>query len=263
MRTIILIGLILIASGSWNVQAQGLDQDCNPIAVPPECRQLSDSINTLENRIARLQQRLEGASPAAKPDLLRTIRRLNSELDAAKTDFRRCMREHGATPRELAPNELTANVTGTATLETENRDARGPFNADLDMDVRFSRNRCNVTITRFPSISVRRRIRGQNVTITVTKTGGGSGSFHPVSGRMNIPIRLHFRYSHPLAPDDDANFSLSTDDSITRNNGDVVTGSPVNAEGDIRLVGAGRFRNGVLSPSDGTLVIRANIPPRP
>jgi hypothetical protein len=236
--------------------------------VPVACQGISDSIRSLETRIARLQQRLNGASPAAKADLLATIRRLNSELDTAKTDLRRCLREEGPAQRELAANELTARVTGRAMLETTNSNAPGPHNVkEFDFDIRFSRNRCHVTVTRFPRITVTTEDipRVGEVTVTITKTGGGTGSFHPVSGRMNISITLHFRYSHALASDDDATFSLSTDLSFTRNNRDrdVVRGSPLNAQGNIRLVGFGKFRNGFLSPSNGNLVIGANILPRP
>lgn len=264
MRTIIIVGFILMATVSWNVRAQNLDQDCNPIVVPAECAQLSESIRSLETRIARLQQRLDSASPAAKADMLATIRRLNSELDTAKTELRSCLRDHGATPRESAANELTSGVTGTATLETTNDSAPGPHNVDdLDLDLRFSRTRCRVTVTRFPRMRVTTEGTSQPITVTITQTGGGTGSFHPVSGRMNLTIRLHFHYSHPLVADDDANFSLSTDGSITRNDGRVVSGSPLNADGNIRLVGSGKFRNGFLGGSDGTMVIRATISPRP
>ena len=266
MRTIIIVGFILMATVSWNVRAQNLDQDCNPIVVPAECAQLSESIRSLETRIARLQQRLNSASPAAKADMLATIRRLNSELDTAKTELRSCLRDHGATPRESAANELTSGVTGRATLETTNDSAPGPHNVDdLDLELRFSRNRCHVTVTRFPSISIMTdRIRGVGrIRVTITRTGGGTGSFHPVSGRMNIAITLHFHYDTPLVADDDANFSLSTDGSITRNNAALLTGSPLDADGNIRFVGSGKFRNGFLGGSNGTLVIRATMSPRP
>lgn len=192
----ILIAVISIAASSVAIQAQGLDEDCNPIRVPAACEQISETIRTLDARIAGFQRRLNSASGAAKDDLLRTIDRLNSERDSAQTSLTRCIRDAGVTQRQLSPSELTARLIGTASLLTSDSNAPGPFEVDLDIDLTFSRNRCRVTIARFPTIKLKTKdlpVVGR-VAITVTKTGGGSGSFHPVSGRMHIPITLHFHY---------------------------------------------------------------------
>jgi hypothetical protein len=265
MRKNILAGFILLISLSAGIEAQELDQDCNPLAVPAECMHFSGDIRALENRIARLQERLRGASSPAKADLVRNIRRLNSQLDAVRADRTRCIRDAGATPRQLAPGELTSRFTGTATVRTTDGNAAGPFDVDLDLDLRFSRNRCSVTITRFPRLNLRTKrlpVIGR-ITVTVTKTGGGSGSFHPVSGTMNIPIILHFHYDTALISDDDANFDLTTGRSVSRNGAFDVTGSPLTQEGSISLTGTTRFRNGYLEGKEGSLVITANISPRP
>lgn len=183
-------------NGIAGIEAQELDQDCNPIAVPAECRRFVSAIEALDTQMARWQQRLRHAGGAMKSDLLRTIRQLSSQRDSAIADLAGCRREHGATPRVLAPSELTANFTGTATLRTTDSDAPGPFDVDFDVDIRFSRNRCSVTITRLPAITLKTPdldVVGV-VTVTVTKTGGGTGTFHPVSGTMSLPLTLHFHY---------------------------------------------------------------------
>lgn len=265
MRRNIVIAFILIVVSSFGIQAQQLDQDCNPIAVPAECRELSDSVHALEDRIARLQQRLKSASPAVKQQLLRTISDLNSQRDAAQADLTRCIRDHGATPRELAPSEVTSTFTGSATVRTTDSNASGPFDVDLNIDLRFSRDRCHITITRFPSLKLKTKdlpVIGR-INVTVTKTGGGSGSFHPVSGTMNIPITLHFHYDTALLGDDDATFSLTTGRSVSRTSAFDITGSPLNAGGNITLTGTTRFRNGYLSGKDGSLLITATILPLP
>lgn len=265
MKRDILIAFILLAAAASGIHAQQLDQDCNPIAVPAACAQFAESIRSLETRIAGFQRRLDGASPAAKQDLLRTISRLNSERDAANANLTRCIREHGATPRELAPGELTSTFTGTATVRTTDSNAPGPFDVDLDIDLRFSRNRCRVTITRFPRLKLKTKdlpVIGR-ITVTVTQTGGGSGNFHPVSGTMNIPITLHFHYDTALLSDDDATFSLTTGRSVSRSAAFDITGSPLTAGGSITLTGTTKFRNGYLSGKDGSLLITATISPRP
>jgi hypothetical protein len=257
---------IFVLVSALSIRAQGVDQNCDPIAVPVECQQSANAVDSLNTRIARLQERLNGASPAAKETLLQSIRRLNSDLETAQSDLRRCIREHGATPRELAANELIANVTGKARMDTTSDTAPGPHYAEnLDFDITFSRNRCRVTVTRFPRVRIMtERIRNVGrIEVTVTKVGDSTGAFHPLTSAMNFSIRLHFHYDHPLAPDDDATFSLSTDRSITLKDGTVVSGYSVNNEGNFRLVGSGKFRNGILAGSDGTLVIRGTMTPRP
>jgi hypothetical protein len=263
MRKNILAGFILLISLSTGLKAQGLDQDCNPIAIPPECAQLVGPITDLENRIVHLQDRLRNASPATKPSLIRNIEQLNTQLNTARAELTRCKREHGATPRVLAPAELTSSLSGKATLRTTDRDARGPFTVDFDVDIRFTRSRCGITITRFPSIKLKTdNIPGLGrVAVTVSKTGGGSGTFHPVSGNMNIQIRLHFHYGTFLVSDDDATFNLTTG-TVPTDVGEA-TGAPLDADNKIALVGTATFHNGYLDGKLGGLSVKATISPRP
>jgi hypothetical protein len=265
MRKNILAGFILLISLSAGIQAQGLDQDCNPLPEPPECRQFVATIAALDSRIARLQQRLRDASPATKPGLLRSIDQLNSERSDAAADLARCRREHGAATRVLAPNELTARFTGTATVRTTDSNAAGPFEVDLDVVLQFTRNRCRVTITSFPTLNLKTKdlpVIGR-INVAVTRTGGGAGTFHPVSGAMNMSITLHFHYDTVLLGDDDATFDLTTGNSVSGDRRYNVTGSPLTEGGSITLVGTTRFRNGYLEGRSGSLVITANISPRP
>jgi len=265
MKKKILVTFILLIGLCASVQAQHLDQDCNPLAVPAACRGFSDAITRIEARTAALQARLIGASPNQKSALLRTIKRNNDELAAAKADLRRCMIDHGATPRELAPSELNSNLNGTAVLRTTDSEARGPFEVDFDIDIRFTRNRCGVTITRFPSIKLKTdNIPGLGrVSVTVSKTGGGTGTFHPISGAMNIPITLHFHYGTILVGDDDVTFNLTTGSAPSGDGDRMAIGSPLNADNRITLVGSATFRNGYLDGKLGGLLIRATISPNP
>ena len=260
----ILLALSVIAFLTSFAAAQQLDEDCNPLAVPPECQQFADSVRRLDTEISELQERLRTAG-AQKGQLVSAIRRLNSQRDSARADLARCRTEHGAAPRQLAPNTLNASLTGTATLQTTDGNAPGPFTKDINIALRFSRNRCVVTITNFPSLTLRTRslpVIGR-INVTVTKTGGGQGAFHPISGVMSMPITLHFHYDSALVADDDATFDLTTTQSISRNATFNVTGSPLTPAGDIRLVGTTRFRNGYLAGKEGSLVITATIAPHP
>ena len=265
MKKKILATFVLLIGLSAGIQAQRLDEDCNPIAIPQACQSITDSIRDLQSLVARLQVRLrEASNPNLKAALLRTLTRYNEQLDDLRADFRRCMDEHGATPRELAPEALTSRLTGTATLRTTDSEARGPFDVDLDIDLRFSRNRCEVMVTRFPSLKLKTsNIPGLGrVAVTVSKTGGGWGTYHPVSGTLNIQITLHFHYDTIYVGDDDATFNLTTG-SVPLGDGDLATGSPLNADNRIILVGTATFHNGYLNRKRGGLLVRATISPRP
>ncbi len=265
MRKNIIATIILLISLSAGIKAQGLDQDCNPIAVPAACQQLSDSIRGIENNITRMQERIKSASPNQKTVLLRSIARLNDQLATAKSDFKQCMISHGATPRELAPSELTSRLTGTAQLRTTDSEARGPFDVDFDVDLRFSRNRCGMTVTRFPTIRLKTKsIPGLGkVDVTVTKTGGGTGRYHPISGAMTLQVTLHFHYDTVFVSDDDVTFNLTTG-SVPSGDGDrMASGSPLGADNAITLVGSATFRNGYLAGKLGGLLIKASLSAHP
>lgn len=265
MRKHILAEVILLLILSAGVQAQGVDQDCNRLPEPPECQRLVAVIQSLDDRIANLQHRLRDASPAAKPGLIRSIDQLNSQRSATVADLARCRRDHGAAPRVLAADELTARFTGTARMRTNDANARGPFDVSLDLVLRFSRDRCQVTITNFPSLKLETAdlpVIGR-IKVSVTRAGGGRGSFHPVSGAMNIPISLHFHYETVLVSDDEATFDLTTGNSISRDRIFNVTGTPLAGGGAIRLVGTTRFRDGYLEGRSGSLVVTGSISPQP
>jgi hypothetical protein len=263
----ILIAFIPLLVSTFITQAQNLDQDCNPIGVPAECQRIADRIHSLEVQIDEFQAELREANSAAKGRLVSNIRDLNSRLDTARADLRRCKLEHGPPRAAVHASELTVNVVGKGILETTNDNAPGPYEVDLDLSVRFSRNRCSFIVTRFPTITTKTAEIGfplnRRVTVEITQDGSGTGGFHPVSGRMSLTIKLIFKYKTGYADPDDATFHLSTEDSVTRINGTVETGSVLEGDGDIKLVGSGRFLHGFLAGATGKLVITARLSPHP
>ena len=255
----IFVGFVLLLSLSAGVAAQGVDQDCNPLPEPADCQQFVNAMEALDRRIERLQERSKGASPAAKPALLRSIDRLQTERSSVHTDLVACRREHGAPQRVLAANELTARFVGTARMRTSDRDDPGPFAVNINLLVRFSRDRCHVSITSFPELN----LPTPRVNVVVTRQGNDVGTFHPVSGIMRLPITLHFHYENPLVSDDDATFNLTTRNSVSPDQQFNVTGSPLSAGGNIVLVGTTTFRDGHFDGKTGSLIVTANISPHP
>lgn len=265
MRKNILAGFILLMSLSAGIEAQNLDQDCNPIVMPLECRRISDSIHLLETEKAHLQAELPQANSVMKGQLVRSIRALNRRLDSAKADLARCRREHEATPRVLAPSVLRARFTGTAKVRAHLFEVP---EVDLDLVLRFTRNRCRVTITSFPMVFKTRAQRWYLGLRNADVVGidGGAVTFHPVSGNMTMSIGVALEKSE-VHDSSYETLSLSTSHSeVWGEWGDWrvnLTGSPLAEGGSITLVGTTRFRHGFLEGRSGSLVITGNISPHP
>jgi len=254
-----LCAMSIIAFLTSFAAAQNLDRDCNPVGVPASCQDEKRAVEAIETRLDQVQRQLQGASPARKPALLRRIEGINAELATAKAALNRCIRENVPRGPDMQLDEIDARVTGVAVLETSSKDSPGPHIVEFDIGIRFSRNRCRVVVTRFPRI----RIDAGAVNVDVTQNKAGTGTYHPVTRRMSISLDLHFHYRTVLITDDDATFPLNTEDSITRINGAVVTGAVLDSNGNLRLVGSGRFLHGYLAGATGRMFINATVLPHP
>lgn len=264
-RIFLLIGALALTQ---NVLAQGFDpnfdEDCNPIipTIPSQCQPIVSQIEALDSQISALQENLI-KFPGSKAATLKKIQALEAQLSKQQAALEACQKKNagpGPQGRPIATSTLAEIFNGTASLQTAHPRAPGPFAQSISIGLLFSRNRCTVTMTSFPQISVTTTVPiAGKVTITVTKTGGGIGEFHPISGRMVVPIALHFNYSTIFASDDDASFLLTTGRSISPNGKFDLMGQPRQANGSIRLVGTTSFMNGFLSPSDGSLTVSGSI----
>lgn len=248
------------------------DSNCDRLVVPAKCQavrqQMKDEIERLDDSTQRFQDRLRGAGPNLKAQLLRIIRQQQERRkrlsEDVQTVFLKCLVDSGMTPRRLAADELTARLTGTAVLQIDDSNTPDPFTVDIDVDLTFSRNRCSVSITRFPKLKLRTKdlpVIGR-IDVEVTRTGGGPGSFHPVTGELSVPLSLDIHYDTTFLSDDDATFLLTTGNSVSRSGGFNVTGSGLSG-GRITLVGTTLFRNGYLDRKEGSLVISARLSPQP
>lgn len=159
---------------------------------------------------------------------------------------------------------LGASVTGPAELTTTHSRARGPFHANINLTVNLTECRGIIAITNFPpivtdpfSIELPDGRILQNRT-TVTQTGGGTGTRDPATGRITIPITLHFQHSveaelFPLAEPSDLNLVLTTD----------ASGGRRLSSGSFILVGSRQFIGGFLGGTTGTLIVNGTFSPRP
>jgi hypothetical protein len=225
----------------------------NGMSVPPECLDLANGIEALEQERNGLQEELHNAAPGEKPALVAQIRALNRQIAAASDALAACIAS--TPPPPPPPPPLQATFTGTATITTTNSSAPGPFTAGIQLGLLFDGNRTSVIITSFPPIATQPFSTpfGTNVT-TVTKTGGGFGSY--ANGNIVMPLTLHFDQSLDLPffeEDSDLSVGVSTN----------PPGSPVDPTGGVTLAGSGVFQGGFLGGATGTLSISGTISPVP
>ncbi len=126
----------------------------------------------------------------------------------------------------------------------------------------------DVTITRFPPISVgpiRVPVFGLD-TVTATRTGGGSGSSTSGTGAMSMQIVLLFHHSlnirfYPL----DSTLSLLMHTGTHTSPGGALraSGSPMDAQGMITFAGVGVFSGGYLAREEASIVLAGQIAPHP
>jgi hypothetical protein len=63
------------------------------VVMPEECKEIRARIDSLEDDLERWQERLEGASPAGKENLMRRIGEINDTLDEARQEYQECLDE--------------------------------------------------------------------------------------------------------------------------------------------------------------------------
>ena len=272
LKSIILISLLLMIS--LTVVGQDLNEDCRPILLPAQCQSIAIAINRLDREIAVLEYKLRNRNRRREPeqDLADQIKDKKAERRTKAAELARCRRDNTSNipRRPVAVSELDAIFIGRVTAETTEDIARGPFFEDVRVRLRFSRNRCVVTITEFPPI-VFETEGVVSFTITVTKIGGGIGNFFPVSKHLMLPIELKAQL--PFGSESRASSTLTTGNSVSTRMTFNLNGSPLSIPGggslesciptnqcQLTLVGTTVFRGGVFIDGDeGSISINGNI----
>jgi hypothetical protein len=208
----------------------------------------------IHNAVADLQAELHSAAPGQKPFIVAQIKQITADikknsatgkkLAAARKEFTACLDKNGLL------HELSATFKGTATLKTSNSKAKGPFNQDVSIGLRFSvRDHKEVSITSFPKISVKYDTPVGEVTTTVTMNSG-SGTFNKSTNKITLDLNLFFHHSTSLAGDSTLVITLKTD-------------SVLDAAGKITVSGSSKFQGGYLDGDTCSLTVKGTISPRP
>jgi hypothetical protein len=279
VRKLAIILMAVFVSSTFAL-AQDLDMDCRPKdSIPPQCQQIAKNLAAREeffsSKIELLKDQALEASPTKKKQLRDQINALETERDhdrqlaQLKDQLQACRAQYDHTPRRpVEASELDASFAGQAQVNTTYSSAKGPYFVNLSLAIRFSNNRCGITITSFPTIMF--NARGGTLAVEITMSSGGDGKFFPISGQIEIPITLHFHYDKIGASDDDASMTLTTENSVSPTGAFNLKGSRMqtangtNLFANVTIVAGTKFRNGSLGGSDGGFVITGMfVPPRP
>src|ERR1700694_433505 len=237
-------------------------QEGKRMNVPAPCQTAAHDVETIQSQLQDLQDELVNAVGSKRVPVDQQIHRANAQLTLAQNALNSCVEQaHISLP-------LEATFTGAFLVKTTNARARGPFTGTLTMGCSFSADRTQVTLTRFPPISVgpiRVPVLGLD-TVTATRTGGGSGSSTWGTGEMSMRIVLLFHHSliirfYPL----DSTLSLLMDTGRhTSPSGALrARGFPMDAQGMVTFAGAGVFSRGYLAGDEASIVLAGQIHPIP
>jgi hypothetical protein len=158
--------------------------------------------------------------------------------------------------------DMISTFTGNAVLRTNNGSAPGPFNGRVNLTAEFTNCRTKIAITSFQPIVTEPYFidipllgRRQNITTVTRINDGSSGAFNPPDGHLEMPITLHFQ--HSLEGELGRLLTGPSDLRLT------LTGG-MSADGNVVLTGSGRFTNGFLGGSTGSISItNGRFSPRP
>lgn len=294
-KKLFIFTICLILSAVSNALGQDVDMDCRPITLPVQCRGIRSQIIEIEARyeseINALSDELRTAAPTQKPAIVLAIRQVmlqqanDAQLRKLKIDLDNCKRQFDTVPRRtVAANVLNTFFNGSVETRTTHPKASGPYFKNITLGLQFSRNRCLLTITSFPPITLVAKTPIGDVKVTVSKVGGGSGNFFPLSGQISIPLNFLLQYDTIFARDDNAATTFTTGNSVSPRGAFNLTGvrftSTNNAAVDqcglrvggtqivctLTIVGTTVFQNGFLGGNEGAFTVRGTIgapPPGP
>lgn len=233
--------------------------------VPPgdPCAAQIARVSALERRRATLrrerralEEERRNAPPQQKDDFDELIGDVKREIEANRRDIRgataqlrRCRVDTGTT------DPLTARLTGTAIMRTTHPDAEGPTEAPVSAELGFSFDRRIVSLLSLAPITT------DSVVVTAPRPGT-PGEYDSETGQMSLGVVLHVNIKNRLA-DDPEDEAVTFTTGVARSPRFSLTGSALEADGDVTLVGVGQFTGGTLNGRDYSFAVEGDLSPHP
>ncbi len=184
-----------------------------------------------------------------RAELIWELKAVGPSIAFQQRKLEKCLEE------ETGVSPLTTRFNATRVLTTTHPDARGPYEGDIVIGIRFNASRTEVTITSFPDIvsDPSDTPVGDNVT-TVSLISGGNGTFDKSTGHIGIALGLRFDHSNRFIGDSTLSLMLTT------HNVEELQGSPLNnTTRALTMVGRGTLNGGYLNGSDADLIVSGGL----
>jgi hypothetical protein len=166
----------------------------------------------------------------------------------------------GFSPTDPPAAPLSASFSGTATIRTTNAQAPGPFIASITASVTFSSDRTSVTLSNLRDADGRPlSFPAGGISVSISLPQPAAGSFDPQTSTLTLSPTLVF--GEGIGGTDRITVPLTTG-SETSSLG-TLTGSPVDAAGNVTVVGAATFTGGFLNGSSADFRVVGRISPAP
>jgi hypothetical protein len=220
------------------------------------CQALKNELAILCSDRADLQQQLSTAATGAKSELVAAIKELNKQIAAKEHELDVCLSEHPD------PEPLTSIFGGTYTLLINHPAVPGPISGPIQAGAVFNGYRSQVKITSMSELGATFPTPfGQNTT-TVTLNPHSPlfqkwFDFDKTMGAIAIALPLNFDHSIVFAGDSTLDMPLGTGSMGSQQ------GSPLNAAGEVTLVGSAVFVDGYLGNSRADLTVVGKFEPIP
>jgi hypothetical protein len=220
------------------------------------CEQLMKEIEGLEIDKRDYQALLHEAAPGSKAPIVAIINKINESLQQAKKQLEACLTKAGL-------QNITATLSGTVTLTTTDDQASGPFTEQVKIKLYFFDARTKVQTSDFPAIVTKPfdTPLGKNITTITKDLVSGHGTSNPSNGNLSIFIALKFDHKVDFPGyEEDSTLNIV----LTTGKVGSMQGSPINqANGALKLVGSGTFKDGYLGGKVANMVISGKINPIP
>jgi hypothetical protein len=215
------------------------------------CETIQAEIDALTLEKRGLQQDLRDAAPSGKPHIANQIRRVNGQILVKKGELYRCQVEHGI------PVFLRTTLKGRVRLTTSAAgEAAGPFTENVKLSVTFNAQRTSIDVSAFPQIESDPMDTPLGENVTTVTAFPERGRFRKSTGRIVIPVTLFFDQSVEVPFEVDSTLDVE----LETGNVGSLDGRPLDRDTrELRLVGAGRFKDGCLDGETGEVVLDGKL----
>jgi len=235
-------------------------------SVPVACQKLADEVNRLQTLLNTLQKTVGGPGGLNK-GIVQEMAAISIELRPLQQQLTQCLIANGV------KQPMSATLNGIANFFTATSQGTRSGSKSVSIGLFFFENPDEMSVTSFPQVTTPPfSVLGQTVTTTMMASQTQIGRFDSSSGDMfqalvvDLVTQIVTGLLAGTTVDDSTVPILLTTGNTSPPDGNAAfsgEGSPMDAAGNIGLVGAGAFVRGRLTGHDCLLAITGVVSPHP